>query len=81
MNIKVRFYSISKDLTGKREIDIVLPESSTLEEGVNAVLHKIPSLESLHRSTLYAVGVDYVPMETKLTSGDTISFIPPVQGG
>jgi molybdopterin synthase catalytic subunit len=81
MNITVRFFSVSKDLAGRAHLDIELPESATLQQAVAAVLLQIPVLEQLHRSTLYAVGVDYVPMETVLKSGDTISFIPPVQGG
>jgi molybdopterin converting factor small subunit len=81
MNITVRFFSISKDLAGSGEIQLDVPESTTLNQAVETLLSQIPALKGLHRSTLYAVGVDYVPMETMLKSGDTISFIPPVQGG
>ena len=81
MNLTIRFYSVSKDLAGRNETQISVPQSATLGSALELLFAEIPALRQLHPSSMYAIGVDYATLAVGLHEGDIISIIPPVQGG
>jgi len=81
MNVTFRFFSLSKDLAGKKEMDFVVNENATLYSALDSLFQEIPALKQSHSSTMYAVGVEYAPPESPLHDGDIISVLPPMQGG
>lgn len=81
IEIKVNFFSYFKDLTGCEATRIDLEEGATLEQAMEMVREKFPKLESMKRSTLVAVGLEYVATDHVLSEGEEISLFPPVQGG
>ena len=81
MNIAIRFYSISKDLAGRNEMSFAVEENTTLREALNIVLEELPALKQIQSSARYAIGVEFAMLDAHLSEGDTISIIPPVQGG
>lgn len=81
IEIKVNFFSYFKDLTGCETTRIELEEGTTLERAMEKVRDQFPKLESMKRSTLVAVGLEYVAPNHVLSSGEEISLFPPVQGG
>jgi molybdopterin converting factor small subunit len=81
MNIKVRFYSYLKDLTGCAETSVPLPPGSTLGQLHKQLTALFPGLSAMEKSTLLAVGVEYQDRHYVLQEGDEVSLFPPVQGG
>ena len=81
MLVTVCFYSWFKDLTGCRQITETVPPGSTLGDLLGKLTTRFPSLASVQRSMLMAVGVEYAHSDHPLKDGDEISLFPPVQGG
>jgi molybdopterin converting factor small subunit len=81
MKVKALFHSYFKELAGCAEWTGEVPEGATITQLVETLHQLFPRLESMKRSTLIAVGVDYQPGEYQLREGDEVSLFPPVQGG
>ena len=81
MNVHVTFYSYFKDLTGVARTAETLPEGTTIAELYRQLAARFPKLDSMQKSTLIAVGVDYQGRDYVLREGDEVSLFPPVQGG
>ena len=81
MLIRFHFYSISRELAGQSEMLMDLPNGSTLEAALDALSDRLEVLRSLRPSCLFAIGTSYAPMNARLSEGDVISIIPPMQGG
>ncbi len=81
IEIKVNFFSYFKDLTGCESTDLKLKPGTNLEHALAVIRKQFPKLESMKRSTLAAVGLDYVESTHVLVEGEEISLFPPVQGG
>jgi len=81
MNVRVRFFSYFKDLTGTADTTQTLAEGATLGELHLQLAQQFPLLEALRKSTLVAVGVEYQGPTYILREGDEVSLFPPVQGG
>ncbi len=81
IDIKVTFFSYFKDLTGCPSAVIEVNVASTLEQAIESIHQRFPNLKPMKRSTLTAVGLEYVAPDYILQLGDEISLFPPVQGG
>ena len=81
MRIQVTFFSYLKELAGRAETSVELPDGSTLGELYERLKKEFPRLIPMEKSTLMAVGVEYQNREYALRPGDEVSLFPPVQGG
>ena len=81
MTVYVRFYSYFKELTGSERAVEDLPEGATIADLQGQLALRFPQLETMRKSTLIAVGVDYQRGDYVLRAGDEVSLFPPVQGG
>lgn len=81
MTVPIEFYSYFRDLAGRAETTVEVPDGATLAMVLEQVYHQHPALQSLRRSTLAAVGVDYQTPDYRLKEGDAVALFPPVQGG
>ena len=81
MKVTIQFFSYFRDLTGCASTQLEIPTGTSVGELHALLMKQFPKLESMKRSTLIAVGVDYQPPEHQLKEGDEVSLFPPVQGG
>ena len=81
MSVTVSFYSYFKDLTGCAQTSQSLPIGSTLDDLYERLSARFPKLAAMRKSTLMAVGVEYLERSYVLQEGDEVSLFPPVQGG
>ena len=81
MNVRVQFYAQLRDLVGIRELDIDVVEGSTIRDLLEQVYAQQPKLRPHDKSILIGAGVEFVNRNYKLSPGDEISIMPPVQGG
>jgi MoaD family protein len=81
VKIRAQFYAQLRDLAGTPEIDVDLVEGATVRDLLEKVYAQQPRLRPHDKSILIGVGVEFVDRNYKLSSGDEISIMPPVQGG
>jgi molybdopterin converting factor small subunit len=81
MKISVQFYAQLRDLAGASELQVDLPDKATVSDLLVKIYEQMPALRSRDRSILIGAGVDFVDRNYKLSPGDEISIMPPVQGG
>jgi len=81
MTVVVKFFALSRQVTGKREVNIRLPKDATAALLMEALKKRFPKFEALSGSLKLAVNWDYADSETVLRDGDEVAVIPPVAGG
>ena len=81
MNIRIRYFASLREITGKNEGILSLPEGTTVASLRHTLLTRYPRLQTVMERAVCAVNHHYVPLETVLHEGDEVVFIPPVGGG
>ena len=81
MKVHVQFFSRLRDLTGKTEIDVEVPEGTTAAVLLEKIYSNTPALREWDKSILVAAGMEFVGRDYVVNPGDEISIMPPVQGG
>lgn len=81
MRIRVRLFASVKDIVGRREVVLDLPEGTTASELLHRFAADHPRLQALLPSLLLAINREYVEATRVLREGDEVAFIPPVSGG
>ncbi len=81
MNIEVQFFSRLRDLAGASRLDVNLPEGATMADLLAHLYAQYPAMQPWDAHLLLAVGLDYAARDQPLQAGDSVSVMPPVQGG
>ena len=83
MNVRVhvQFFSRLRDLAGESELELEVPERTSVAELLDILYSRAPALRDWDKSILVAAGVEFVGRDYILQSDDRISIMPPVQGG
>jgi molybdopterin converting factor small subunit len=81
MNVRVQFFAQLRDLAGVHQLDVDLPEGSTIVRLLEAIYEQKPALRAHDKSILVGAGVEFVDRDYVVKGGDAISIMPPVQGG
>jgi sulfur-carrier protein len=81
MKVRVQFYAQLRDLVGMRALDFDVAEGSTIRDLVQQIYAQQPKLRPHDKSILIGAGVEFVDRNYKLSPGEEISIMPPVQGG
>jgi len=80
VRVKVRYYASFRDVTGKQEEWIEVPEGITVQgirEHVRGLYEKIAGREQV----LVAVNGSFPALDRVILEGDDVAFFPPVSGG
>ncbi len=81
MRVRVHLFARYREVAGKEQVDLDLPEGGTVETAWKAIVTLHPQLEQYRAFTLFAVGHDYVEPDHTLKPGDELLLFPPVSGG
>jgi MoaE-MoaD fusion protein len=81
MQVRVLFFGVLKDLTGKASDSISLPENATLGDVLTHYERSIPRLKDTAASLAMSVNQEYASPATRLRPGDEVALLPPVSGG
>ena len=79
--VTVKLFAISKDIIGKKEISLVLPNGMTIRMLREKILEMYPALDSLSNQFVLAVNHKIVTEDTMINHCDEIALLPPVSGG
>jgi molybdopterin synthase sulfur carrier subunit len=81
MKIRVQFFSRLRDLAGRPELELEVPEGAKVVDLLEILHAGTPALREWDKSILVASGVEFVGRDYVLKPDDDISIMPPVQGG
>jgi MoaE-MoaD fusion protein len=81
MRVRVLFFGILKNVVGKPEDEIEVPESASVRDVLARYVSTAPQLKESLAPLALAVNQHYAGPDTKLRPGDEIALLPPVSGG
>ncbi len=81
VTVHVQLFSHLRDAAGISELDLELPDSSTVADLLDKLYARTPALRSWDSSILIGAGVEFVGRDYLLRPGEQIAIMPPVQGG
>jgi molybdopterin synthase catalytic subunit/molybdopterin converting factor small subunit len=81
MKVRVLFFGMLKDLTGRGSDLLILPEHATLSDVFVHYEEITPRLGDLAASIAVSINQEFAEPDSKLKEGDEIAFLPPVSGG
>ena len=80
MKITVKLFAIGRDLVGKNEVDLTLPDNAVVQQALDQLNTEYPKFREL-TTYMIAVNMEYADKSTRLNDGDELAIIPPVSGG
>ena len=81
MNIHVKCFAGCKDVVGRSEQTINVPEDTTVGDAFDQLVNLYPGLSRFRSSLMLAVNTEYANRDIVLKEGDVLACIPPVSGG
>ena len=81
MKVRVLFYAQLRDLLGMRQLDVDVADGATVRDLLDQIYTQQPALRPHDKSILIGAGVEFVDRNYRLSPGEEISIMPPVQGG
>jgi molybdopterin synthase sulfur carrier subunit len=80
VRVKVRYYASFRDITGKAEEWLEVPEAITvrgIKEHIGGLYEKISRKDQV----LVAVNGSFTSLDRVIVEGDEVALFPPVSGG
>ena len=81
VRVKVLFFGMLKDITGRSQDELNLPDGSPLGEVFDSYAARHPRLKEFASSIVLARNQEFSDRSTPIRDGDEIAFLPPVSGG
>jgi molybdopterin converting factor small subunit len=81
MKVQVQFYAQLHDLLGMRQLEMDVADGATVCDMLEQIYAQQPKLRAHDKSILIGAGVEFVDRNYRLSPGEEISIMPPVQGG
>ena len=81
MKIRVRVFAGLREVMGTDDVEVDLPQGTTVEGLWAHLLAEDEKLAPFSGSIKFAINHDFVSKETKLEPDDEVAFLPPVSGG
>ena len=81
MKVRVRVFAALREIVGKEEVEVELPEGTTVEGLWDQLVDDDKRLQPFTKSINFAINHDFVGKETELNPDDEVAFLPPVSGG
>lgn len=81
MQLTVLYFAALRDLMGKNEELLELPQGASVGSLSQLLQVRLPELAGFMGSVRFAVNEEFTSSEAPLKDGDIVALIPPVQGG
>lgn len=81
MRVTVRLFARLRDLAGAGELDCDMPAGARVSDVWRWLAEHHPAVAAHGSSVSAAVNAEYARMDTALSEGDEVAFLPPVSGG
>ncbi len=81
MQVHVLFFGMLKDVVGRGNDTLSLPDHATLGDVLSHYEERYPRLRTFTASMALSINQEYAGPESELKQGDEIALLPPVSGG
>jgi molybdopterin synthase catalytic subunit len=81
MTIRVRVFASVREILGRAEVVLEVPEGATAGSVLDRLLADSPKLRALAPILRLAVNQEYAERSRVLAAGDEVALLPPVSGG
>jgi molybdopterin synthase catalytic subunit len=81
MQVRVLFFGVLKDLTGRASEALTLPDQATASDVLQHCEQRFPSLKGVLSSIAISVNQEYADPNRALRADDEVGLLPPVSGG
>jgi molybdopterin converting factor subunit 1 len=81
MEVTIRYFAGHRDIVGRAEERVELPDGATVGALWEVLVGRYPRLGGYSGRLLYAINQEFGTLEAKLRDGDEVALIPPVSGG
>ena len=81
VQVKLLFFASLKDIVGARELDLDVPVGATVNDLLESLESRYPSLRRYRSIVLTSVNEEYVDKAAVVEDGDEVALFPPVTGG
>jgi sulfur-carrier protein len=81
MTVTVRVFARLREIVGASEMRRPIGAGWTVRNVWRALAHEYPPLAEFEPSISAAVNAEYARMESPVSDGDEVAFLPPVSGG
>jgi molybdopterin converting factor subunit 1 len=81
ISVNVKFFAITRDIAGKDETIVSIPEGSTPSAVLESLAKSYPGLREWMGHLRVAVNLEYTGGDVILKDCDEVALIPPVSGG
>ena len=81
MTVKVLFFGLLRDLTGRKEERLDLADGARVDGIFQHYVERFPKIGEMAGSIVMARNYEFVDLSSPVADGDEIAFLPPVSGG
>ena len=81
MRVRLLFFAVLRDITGKSEAEVSIADGTRAGDVWQTLRRNHSALASYEKPPMIAVNENYASPDTPLHDGDELVFIPPVAGG
>ena len=81
MKIRMEFFSVYREAVGKKEIEITLKKSLTINELIQKLIDDYPMLNKFIKFAIFSLNQEYARGDEILKDGDNVAIFPPIGGG
>ena len=81
MKVRLLYFAVLRDVTGKRDDVLELPEGTSAADVWRRMRDEHRALREYVHPPMTAINESYADAEQVLRDGDELAFIPPVAGG
>jgi len=81
MKVRLLYFAVLRDVTGKRDDVLELPEGTRAADVWRRMRDEHRALREYVQPPMIAINESYADAEQVLRDGDELAFIPPVAGG
>lgn len=81
MRVTVLCFARLRDLAGVHEWSCDVTSPATVRDVWRALAQAHPGVEAMRDAMSCAINSDFATMDTPVSSGDEVAFLPPVSGG
>ncbi len=81
MRVTIRLFARLRDLVGTGELARDVEEGATVGAVWKVLTDEFPAIVEYESSISTAVNAEYSRMDSAVSDGDEVAFLPPVSGG